>query len=66
MANQAVTAVQSTDMLLTRGRALEDPGVVLMHCGRSDDAQPVVAQAIRLYRQKGVTVLAERAQRMIG
>jgi tetratricopeptide (TPR) repeat protein len=65
LAREAVAIGQATDLLWERGRALEDLAEVLTLAGRTDEAAPILAQAIGLYEQKGITVLADRARRRV-
>ena len=62
LAREAVATAQTTDMLFYHARALEDLAEVLELSGSSDEARHVLAEAIGLYEQKGITVLAERAR----
>ena len=63
LVREAVAIAEKTDMPLYRGRALEDLADVLELIGRPDEARPLVARAIKLYEEKGITALAERARR---
>lgn len=45
--------MEATDMLNTKGRVLSDLGEVLLLAARPDDASRVLAEAARLFEQKG-------------
>jgi tetratricopeptide (TPR) repeat protein len=65
LAREAVATAETTDMLFYHARALEDLAEVLELSGSSDEARPVLAKAIGLYEQKGISVLAERARQRV-
>jgi hypothetical protein len=54
---------ESTDLTWYHARALEDLAEVLHLCDRPDEEKPVLAQAVELYEEKGIAVLAERVRR---
>jgi DNA-binding SARP family transcriptional activator len=62
LARDAVALAENTDLLFMHARALEDLAEVLELGGQPEEAEPHRARAIRLYDQKGITVLVERAR----
>jgi class 3 adenylate cyclase/tetratricopeptide (TPR) repeat protein len=62
LAREAVAIVAPTDWLNTRGDALLDLAEVLDLAERPDEAAPAIAEALRLYEQKGNIVAAGKAQ----
>ena len=62
LAREAVVLGEKSDFVNHRGDALMDLGIVLREAGRADQAQAALAEAIALYRQKGNTVAAGRAE----
>jgi class 3 adenylate cyclase/tetratricopeptide (TPR) repeat protein len=65
LAREAVAIVAQTDWLNLRGDALLDLAEVLDLAGRPDDAAPVIAEALRLYEQKGNIVSAGKAHELL-
>jgi hypothetical protein len=61
-----VAFVETTDMLNVKGRVLSDLGEVLLLAARADEASRIVAEAVRLFDQKGNLPSAERARRLAG
>ena len=58
LAREAVDLGQRTDMLNWHARALADLAQVFVLRGRTDDAVPMLEQALALYERKGNTVMA--------
>jgi DNA-binding SARP family transcriptional activator len=62
LAREAVRLAEPSDLLTDRADALFDLGSVLRQCGQSREADRTIRAALKLYRQKGNVVSAERAQ----
>jgi hypothetical protein len=56
--------VETTVVLNVKGRVLSDLGEVLLLAARADEASRIVAEAVRLFDQKGNLPSAERARRL--
>jgi tetratricopeptide (TPR) repeat protein len=65
LAHDAVGLAEATDALESHADALLALAEVLRVAGRSEDAAPVVRQALHLYEQKGVLPAAERARTLL-
>ncbi|MDQ2980866.1 MAG: AAA family ATPase [Actinomycetota bacterium] len=65
LAREAVAIVAQTDWLNLRGDALLDLAEVLDLAERLDEAAPVIAEALRLYEQKGNIVSAGKAHELL-
>jgi tetratricopeptide (TPR) repeat protein len=66
LAREAVALAERTDQLEEHADALLALAEVLRRAGRAAEAAPAVRDALRLYQQKGNTVLARRAQEALG
>jgi tetratricopeptide (TPR) repeat protein len=66
LAREAVDLAARTDHLEEHADALMTLADVLRQAGRAAEAVPAVRDALRLYKQKGNTVLARRAQEALG
>ena len=62
LARESVELAESTDFVNHRGDALVDFAIVLRAAGRPDEASAALADAVRLYEQKGNAVAADRAR----
>lgn len=62
LAREAVAFTDTTDMLNVKGRVLSDLGEVLLLAARPDEASRILAEAARLFEQKGNLPSAERAR----
>ena len=62
---EAIELGEGTDSLNRRGKVLLDRVEVLRLCGRSDEAGPVLEQAIQLFEQKGNAVASRKARAML-
>jgi class 3 adenylate cyclase/DNA-binding winged helix-turn-helix (wHTH) protein len=62
LARQAVELAERTDFISHRGDALVDFAVVMVKAGHLEQARTALANALRLYREKGNTVAADRAR----
>jgi predicted ATPase/DNA-binding SARP family transcriptional activator/class 3 adenylate cyclase len=62
LAQQAVRLAEQTDWLDEHADALVDLAEVLRRAGRSEQATPLVHEALRLYEHKGNLVAAEQAR----
>jgi DNA-binding SARP family transcriptional activator len=60
-AREAVQLVEPTDYLFQRASTLHALGEVLLAGGKDEDGGAALAEAVRLYEQKGATLCAERA-----
>jgi class 3 adenylate cyclase/tetratricopeptide (TPR) repeat protein len=65
LAREAVAIVAQTDWLNPRGDALLDLAEVLDLAERLDEAAPLIAEALRLYEQKGNIVSAGKAHELL-
>jgi tetratricopeptide (TPR) repeat protein len=65
LAREAVAIVAQTDWLNPRGDALLDLAEVLDLAERFDEAAPLIAEALRLYEQKGNIVSAGKAHELL-
>jgi class 3 adenylate cyclase/tetratricopeptide (TPR) repeat protein len=65
LAREAVAIVTQTDWLNLRGDALLDLAEVLDLAERLDEGAPVIAEALRLYEQKGNVVSAGKAHELL-
>ncbi len=65
LARESVGLVESTDFLHGRWYALMTLAEVLQLAGRTEDAQPVVADAIRVAEEKGHVVRAKLARDLV-
>jgi class 3 adenylate cyclase/tetratricopeptide (TPR) repeat protein len=65
LAREAVGLAERTDHLEEHADALMTLAEVLRRAGRADEATPALRDALGLYRQKGNTVLARRAQQAL-
>lgn len=63
LAREALATAERSGLVLDHASALEALAEVFELARRPDEARPLLAQAIGLYDQKGITVLAERARR---
>jgi len=66
LAREAVDLAAQTDHLEEHADTLMTLAEVLRQAGRAAEATPAVRDALRLYQQKGNTVLARRAQEALG
>jgi class 3 adenylate cyclase/tetratricopeptide (TPR) repeat protein len=66
LAREAVDLAAQTDHLEEHADALMTLADVLRQAGRAAEAAPAVRDALRLYQQKGNTVLTRRAQEALG
>jgi class 3 adenylate cyclase/tetratricopeptide (TPR) repeat protein len=66
LAREAVDLAARTDHLEEHADALMTLADVLRHAGRAAEAALAVRDALRLYKQKGNTVLTRRAQEALG
>jgi tetratricopeptide (TPR) repeat protein len=66
LAREAVDLAARTDHLEEHADALMTLAEVLRRAGRAAEATPALRDAVRLYEQKGNTVLARRAQEALG
>jgi class 3 adenylate cyclase/tetratricopeptide (TPR) repeat protein len=66
LAREAVDLAARTDHLEEHANALMTLAEVLRRGGRAAEATPALRDALRLYRQKGNTILARRAQEALG
>jgi hypothetical protein len=62
LAREAVDLAARTDHLEEHADALMTLAEVLRRAGRAAEATPALSEALRLYEQKGNTVLARRAR----
>ncbi|PYO44610.1 MAG: adenylate/guanylate cyclase domain-containing protein, partial [Gemmatimonadetes bacterium] len=62
LARQAVAAAETTDFLVLRADSLVDLAEVLRLRGKDGAAGESLAEAVRLYEQKGSNLLADRAR----
>jgi DNA-binding SARP family transcriptional activator len=60
LARAAVALAEQTEFVLVHANACGDLGEVLCLAGRAADARPALEEALRLYRQKGDRVSANR------
>jgi class 3 adenylate cyclase/tetratricopeptide (TPR) repeat protein len=65
LAREAVSLSMRTDFSRLQAYALMDLADVLHILGRPDEAVPVVAEAVALYRRKGVVPLVARAEAVL-
>jgi tetratricopeptide (TPR) repeat protein len=65
LSREAVAIVEPTDFLFLKAFTLESLGAVLQMAGRADEAEAVLAEAIRVCDQKGFTVGVERARKLM-
>jgi tetratricopeptide (TPR) repeat protein len=66
VATDALKLVDPTEYIGLRADARRTLGEVLLEAGRLDDAADALAEALRLYEQKGSSVLAERTRALLG
>jgi tetratricopeptide (TPR) repeat protein len=64
-ARLAVESWEGSDYLVDRANALMDLAEVLRLAGRPEESSRVVADALRLYDQKGSLLLADRARSIL-
>jgi class 3 adenylate cyclase/tetratricopeptide (TPR) repeat protein len=62
LAREAVSILESTDMLSSQGEAFEDLAGVLHAAGRVDEAKAVLEQALDRYERKRNLVMADRVR----
>jgi thioredoxin-like negative regulator of GroEL len=66
LAREAVALTDQTEFLVDRADARMDLAEVLVLAGRPDEAGEVLEDALRLHKQKGNLVSAERARALLG
>jgi class 3 adenylate cyclase/tetratricopeptide (TPR) repeat protein len=66
VARAAVALVEPTEYVGLRADARRTLGKILLEAERPDDAAEALAEALRLYEQKGSSVLAERTRALLG
>jgi class 3 adenylate cyclase/tetratricopeptide (TPR) repeat protein len=66
LAREAVALAERTDHLEEHADTLMTLADVLRQAGRAAEAAPAIRAALRLYKQKGNTVLTRRAQEALG
>jgi tetratricopeptide (TPR) repeat protein len=66
LGRDAVARARETDFLVMRGDALCDLADVLEHSGRSEEAVPLLDEALRFYETKGNVVAVRRTQDRLG
>jgi class 3 adenylate cyclase/tetratricopeptide (TPR) repeat protein len=66
LAREAVGLAEGTDDVNRQGRVLVDLAEVLERAGRTEEAVPVVEQALGCFEAKGNTVAAEQARMLLG
>jgi class 3 adenylate cyclase/tetratricopeptide (TPR) repeat protein len=62
LAREAIEATRKTDYLTFQGRAAVGLAEVLELLGREEDAAPFRDEAVRVFEQKGATILADQAR----
>jgi class 3 adenylate cyclase len=62
LSGEAVELARSAELLELTGGTLRDQAEVLALAGRADDARPVLEEALRFYRRKGVVPAITRAE----